>query len=211
MAEQDPIRLPVDAVLVPRDVLDTIAVALASILRVSGEGLNVLIDRLDIHDGDPDLEDDDPAEHDGTDQGDQAWIEWHTQHPGTRSQCQTGGHEDHEEDDAPEEDDDSGQCTEDEVSYLSGPSMWGNGPGCPISDPGGDEHDGREREQLLHDVPMLPVVSAEHNIFNDKRTPLGLSNLQSSFRTNGQGVRSADSGNTLMTNAHTPLEPGVPV
>ncbi|MBB3990856.1 hypothetical protein [Croceicoccus naphthovorans] len=26
------------------------------------------------------------------------------------------------------------------------PGMWGGGVGCPISDPGGCEHDGREEE-----------------------------------------------------------------
>jgi hypothetical protein len=42
-------------------------------------------------------------------------------------------------DKASEEDDESGQCTEDEISYRSGPSKWGNGPGRPIADAGGTE------------------------------------------------------------------------
>lgn len=47
------------------------------------------------------------------------------------------GHEDDEEDDPP------GQCEEDDVNTLA----WlacGGGAGCPISDPGGCELDGRE-------------------------------------------------------------------
>ena len=39
---------------------------------------------------------------------------------------------------------------------------------------------------MLHDVPMLPVVSYEHNVFNDQRTTLGISNLMTSYRTKRQ-------------------------
>jgi len=50
--------------------------------------LSVAIDLLDLMDGDPDLEDSNDREaHDGDDQGDIAWIEWHTRgrHKGGRS------------------------------------------------------------------------------------------------------------------------------
>jgi hypothetical protein len=93
------------------------------------------------------------------------------------------------------------------------------GPGCTISDPdycnagedritgghvvnpaafsadqGAGDPEDAEREGLHDDVPMLPVFSLDHNMFSDLRQPLGFSNMQSSFRTNGQDVRSADSG-----------------
>jgi hypothetical protein len=153
----------------------------------------------------------DPEDHEsGGDEEEAAWIEWHTQHAGTRSQCQIAGHEDDEEDD-PREDGGDTEPNGDEADYsmaedepVSASAVLDRGAGCPIGDPG-------EHWQQTHNVPMEPVHTAEHNIFNDKRTPLGLSNLQSSFRTNGSGVRSADSGNTLVTKAHTPLEPGTPV
>src|SRR5579872_5262845 len=103
MAEVQPI--PTDAVLVPRHLLDAIADALASIVQVSGHGFGVLLERLDRHDGEPDAEDDDPAET-VDDEQDAAWIEWQSTHPSTRSQCRTTGHEDDEEDDPGEDDDD---------------------------------------------------------------------------------------------------------
>ena len=77
---------------------------------------------------------------------------------------------------------------------------WSNdqGPGCPISDPGGCEHDGREeehdmeREQMQDDVTMLTTYDLDSN-------NLGIGNLQSSFRTNGCEVRSADGGKFITT------------
>jgi hypothetical protein len=57
---------------------------------------------------------------------------------------------------------------------------WLGHAGCPIADPGGCEHDGREpdtdseREQLPHDVPCLRVYSNERED-EGHRTELGLS------------------------------------
>lgn len=113
---------------------------------------------MDVADGDPEAENATDAEDDWgmsplaehftsgpgcaiSDGGDISAIEWTSTKPYQRGQMEAGRHEDDEEDDAPEEDDHSGQCTEDEISYRSGPSMWGSGPGCPISDPD-DERDG---------------------------------------------------------------------
>ncbi|TWH95285.1 hypothetical protein IQ35_01541 [Sphingobium wenxiniae] len=62
----------------------------------------VAIDLLDLMDGDPDLEDN----HDGDDQGDQSWIEWHM---ARGSQNILPGHEDDEDAD-PAEDGDSDCC-----------------------------------------------------------------------------------------------------
>lgn len=50
-----------------------------------------------------------------------------------------------------EDDDLYGECSEDEIS--TGPALGmrfiPDGPGCPIADPGGCEHDGREPEEEL--------------------------------------------------------------
>ena len=65
---------------------------------------------------------------------------------------------------------------------------------------------------MLDDVPMLPVVTLDHNIFTDQRQPLGIGNLQSSFRVRGEGVRSADSGAVHISSGESwPRLPGVPV
>ena len=84
-------------------------------------------------------------------------------------------------------------------------SARGVGAGCTISDPdfGVDDqpcdepYQDLENEQMGQDVPMLHVLSVEHNVFTDKRVPLGIGNLQSSFRTNGGEVVSAESGGSV--------------
>lgn len=190
-----------------------------------GSFIEVAIGLLDVADPDPDepdyrpRSDGLPGDPDDTepsaDRSDQAWIEWDTR---GRHKAAFGGevmarsihgqilHEDAEDDDPAEEDDPSGQCDEDEVNTL----QWlacGGGPGCNISDPGGCEHDGQERECMIDDVPMLPVYSFDHNIFNDKRAYLGLSNLTASFR----GVaRSADTGAEHNGRGDV-REPGIPI
>lgn len=66
--------------------------------------------------------------------------------------------------------------------------------------------------QMGDDVPTLPVVTLDTNIFTDQRQPLGFSNLQSSFRAEGNGVRSADTGAMhRSTGEGWPTLPGVPV
>lgn len=104
-----------------------------------GNAIEVLVTLLDVWDGDPDEEDDDPAEAAG-DEKDAAWIEWHTMRGSQKRgpSILATDNEDDEDDDPAEEDDDSGQCTEDEISSGGGTYGWG-GPlaaGCPISDPG---------------------------------------------------------------------------
>jgi hypothetical protein len=163
-----------------------------------------------------------------------SWVEWHTVPSTLRRHGLPGSglalhHEDAEEDDP------AGQCDEDGINTDLGASK-GSGAGCMISDQNcctagedricggaagggglwGSEQgpgceDDAEIEQLPDDVPMLPAWSLDHNIFTDERTCLGRSNLMSSFQTNGAEVRSADTGRTLRTNAHTPREPGQPV
>jgi len=39
---------------------------------------------------------------------------------------------------------------------------------------------------MSDDVPMLPVVSLEPNIFNGERQKLGFSNLMTSFQAGGE-------------------------
>lgn len=95
-----------------------------------------MIAMLDVADGDADAETDVEGEAAG-DEADMAWTEWHTR--GSRKTelgMEQGTHSLdgwmlHEDD---EEDDDSGQSTEDEVSYGD-PGFGARGPGCPISDP----------------------------------------------------------------------------
>lgn len=125
--------------------------------------VEIMVALLDATDGDPDLENATDLEDDfalspiaagfgadgpgcsiaDTDAG--AYVEWHTKPANLRRNGQAEilpGHEDDEDDDPAEEDDDSGDnAYEDEpAGYM--PTRWGYGPGCPISDPGGGEHEG---------------------------------------------------------------------
>ena len=192
--------------------------------RAELEGfIAVAIDLLDLAEPDPDAEEigledsfiDHPANGAGCPvadgAGDQAWIEWHQLADATKRTGGNGGvhHEDAEEDDEPEEDDPSGQCDEDGINTQGQGLQYRahKGPGCEISDPGGCEHDGQEREGMGDDVPTLHVYSLAHNPFNDQRTLLGLSNLTTAFR----GVaRSANTGAEHNGRGEVRL-PGVPV
>jgi len=182
----------------------------------------IAIDLLDTIDGDAEAEpgawpedvravdqqhQPDDAEAAG-DERDAAWLEWTSMH--ARQQrlgaCRVdpNGQEDDEPDDPPEDDDPAGQCDEEGINTGSVPN---DGAGCPISDPG-------DHWTQTENVPMPEVFTAEHNIFNDRRTPLGIVNLQSSYRTNGETVRSADSGNAHQTTGATAIDslrPGTPV
>jgi hypothetical protein len=152
----------------------------------------------------------------GGDEERAAWIEWHALHPAKkRGPNTTAGEEDDEEDDP------SGQCDEDGINTNQakiGAYAAISGPGCTISDVDkgveddrhDEEHD-MEREQLHDDVPTLPVVTLEHNLFTDQRQPLGYSNLLTSFQGMA-GIMSADSGRVLQhpDRSAGPM-PGVPV
>ena len=95
----------------------------------------VALDLLDTIDGDPEAEDNADREATDGDGSDQAWVEWTSMRA-----AQKRGHNllAGEEDD--EEDDPSGQCDEDGVNTDLA-MRRGNGAGCPISDPGGCQHD----------------------------------------------------------------------
>ena len=107
-----------------------------------------------------------------------------------------------------EDDDPAGQYDEDFYTAPLPRHSW-YGPGCPISD-NDFEHDGREDEydvevqQLPNDVPMLPAVNLEGEF-------VGIVNLQSSFRTNGSRVLSADSGRMFRARMDGSHRRGVPV
>jgi hypothetical protein len=143
----------------------------------------------------------DPGDHEkGGDEEQGAWVEWTSKPAITRRKTKaetTLGEEDDEEsdDDAGVEDDPLGFDPEEDFG---------------IDDVRHDQEHDDEREQMLNDVPMLPVVSAEYNIFTDARQPLGISNLMSSFV--GQDVRSADT-DAVHTGRSPRLRdgPGVPV
>jgi hypothetical protein len=141
--------------------------------------------------------------------GDRSYAEWHSLPVATRRSGAIDGKplndwgqgvaEDDEDDDPdtsvedgpegfdPEED----MCSAGDDRVFSGPAVLG-GAISSTEHPGNE--DDSEQEQMLHDVPMLQVFTAEHNIFTDQRQHLGVSNMQSSYRTNGQVVMSADSG-----------------
>lgn len=98
----------------------------------------VAIDLADSMDGDPDIEDDDPAEAIG-DEKDAAWVEWRQMRGSQkRGPNIVSGNEDDEEDDPAEEDDPSGQCDEDEIN-TNLQARWASRPGCSISDPDEDD------------------------------------------------------------------------
>jgi hypothetical protein len=97
---------------------------------VLAEVTEQLVETLNVAAGDPDLEDDDPAEHDGTEY-DAAWTERSDQSK-TPPTGFTAYHEDAEDDDA----DDTGNA---EDEGLSGGALQyaarDNGAGCVIVDP----------------------------------------------------------------------------
>lgn len=115
----------------------------------------VAIDLMDVLDGDTDLEDNNDREaQDGDDQGDQAWIEWHTRgsHKLRRGIAEPTGtdrygnslREDDEDDDPAEEAGDESDTTngEDELIASAALQFAHRGPGCPISDPAEPNGDG---------------------------------------------------------------------
>lgn len=103
----------------------------------------IAIDRLDMLDGDPDMEpngDDEPLSANG-DGDDGAWIEWHQMRASQKRgpNILPSYNEDDEDDDPAGQSDEDGQNTMFDVCRD-------NGAGCPIADPGGCQHDGREHE-----------------------------------------------------------------
>lgn len=164
--------------------------------------IEVALGLLDLADGDADLEENGDDELAGDEQ-DAGWTEHHTRGRHKLASGMSEPFADHEDD----EDDDPDTGVED------GPQGFDPEEDMGIEDQPCDEMDqDLEREQMLHDVPMLPVVTLDHNIFTDQRQPLGIGNLQSSFRCGRDGVRSADSGAMHVSSGESwPRLPGVPV
>jgi len=150
--------------------------------------VTIAIDLLDVLDGDPDREgqcnEDEvscctdlgrpvPSDEPGceiADAAENAWIEWHTMRGSQkRGPNITQAHEDNEDDDpdtsaedAPEGfDPDEDRCP----AGDDNPADWGLNIGGP--------NDDDERQQMVDDVPCIPVVSLEPNIFNGQRQLLG--------------------------------------
>lgn len=194
--------------------------------------VTVAIDLLDVMDGDADLEGEcsedevsrctdigravigEGAGCDIADAGENAWLEWTTMRGSQKRGPNIAGHEDDEDDG------DMGDhsASEDDCPGIGTRRLQGHGAGCSISDPDYAVDDLRcdgdadsEREQMIDDVPMLPMLSAAHNIFTDRRVALGLSNLQSSSRTNGGEVLSADTGAVHRSTWRDDQKPGMPV
>jgi hypothetical protein len=136
----EPQNLHTDLITLRRHELDAIVAAITAMHETTAHLAAAILDRLDARDGDPDLEDDDPAEHDGTDEGDVAWTEWDSR--GRRKDdpgvfCRDGRQclEDYEDDDP-----DHG-LDEGEPNFVA---ISDGAAGCPIADPGEDEHDREE-------------------------------------------------------------------
>lgn len=106
------------------------------------QALMALLDRFD---GDADLEPNGDDESAGDEQ-DTGWTEHHTR---GRHKLASGMSEPFAEHEDDEDDDGDGDHTEDDPAFdehsrAIANLLWGDGPGCPIADPGGCEHDGRE-------------------------------------------------------------------
>ena len=172
----------------------------------------IAIDLADTFDGDAEAEEvpledafvaHDPIYADENSDGrDSSWSEWQTRgrHKMANGVFEMAApliHEDREDDDP-------------DTGAEDAPDGFDPEQDVGVDDLGCDEDSDMEREQMANDVPMLPVVSADYNLFSDERTPLGISNLQTSFRSNGKPVRSADSGMTHKSSGW-PRKPGAPV
>jgi hypothetical protein len=163
-----------------------------------GDLVEMLIAQMDILVGDPDLEP-------NGDEQDTSFVEWHTR---GSHKLTAAGFELFDAAGEDGEDDDPDTCVEDDPlgidpevdccaagddAIIAGNPfksmlLWAGADAGPGSD------DDEERDQLLHDVPMLPVVSADVDMKTGERVYLGISNLMSTFIAGGKGERSADSG-----------------
>lgn len=148
--------------------------------------------------------------------GDATFAEWHTLPAAARRAGRIEGrpisewrgalHEDEEDDDRDAGVED-GQFDPEEDCCMAGDDRIIGGPGVGYTTLGfydGRDDEDCEREQLPHDVPMLPVIALQ-----DRRY-LGRSNLMTSFRSNGGWERSADSGRRHRSTGWA-NRPGTPV
>lgn len=202
---------------------------LARFDRPQVEGfIAVAIELLDALDGpaDPDNPDYSPcgdgkpgdaADHErGGDEEAAAWIEWSTMRGSQKGwHNMVAGEEDDEEDDGDTgvEDHPFGIDPEEDCCIAGDDTVRsGAGPGKDLAygEHGPGDADDAEHWSMTHNVPVHHVVTLDHNPFTDQRQSLGLSNLLTSFRTNGQTLRSADSGRSFRSYA-APPKIGAPV
>jgi len=184
--------------------------------------IEVMIALLDVADqpNDPDTPDfhsrsdglpGDPADHEqGGDEERGAWLEPPEDGSqlliGTRQTAYFQDDEDAEDDD-PAEDDSEDRCAAGDDMVRSG-SVVSPAHSRPYYGPGDCEDD--ELESIEQDVPTLPAVSLDIDPTTGKRTYLGHVNLLTSYRTNGEGLISADTGNRLVSRGWAD-KPGAPV
>jgi hypothetical protein len=103
-----------------------------------GNAIEVLVTLLDVWDGDPDEETDDPDLEPAGDEKDAAWIEWNTMRGSQKRgpNILATQNEDDEDDDPAEPDGDEtdGNGAEDEPCAWF--AAYDRGPGCEVADPG---------------------------------------------------------------------------
>ncbi|AEG50768.1 hypothetical protein Sphch_3153 [Sphingobium chlorophenolicum L-1] len=189
--------------------------------------ITVAIDLMDAADGDPDIEPNGDEDDDPGDLRDSGWPEWHTRGKSKEAfmsasrQSFVGWdgrtiradlHEDTEIDDPAEEDDAPEEDGEDRC--LAGDDGVFSGSALPVTysrliSGAGDEDDA-EVCQATDNVPAPTVFTLEYDLFRDERTVIGISNLLTSYRTNGRDIRSADTGRIHRSTGHD-RKPGAPV
>jgi hypothetical protein len=101
----------------------------------------------------------DPLDHEPPgDENDAAWVEWHALRGSQKHGPNMNVGEEDDERGGDEHDHDG---TEDDNPYIGTRAMQrshcGDGAGCPISEPGGDEHDGQE-----DDGARIPSYGIDH-------------------------------------------------
>jgi hypothetical protein len=113
-------------ILIPRHELEELTEAMATVFRIGSRFTPRLIERLDLADGDPDLEGE--CSEDEISRCDDIGRPVRANGPGCEISDPGGVHD------------------EDGVNTLFAYDLAG-GAGCPIADPGGCQHDGREPDE----------------------------------------------------------------
>ena len=140
-------------ILIPRGEYEELTEALATVLRIGSRFAPRLIERLDLADGDPDDETDDPDLESIGDEADGAWIEWNTMRGSQKrgpNILPTYNEDDEDDDPGGGNVEDEGEADTAEDSFsIPGHflSRGSEGAGCPIADPGGCQHDDHEPDE----------------------------------------------------------------
>lgn len=157
-------------ILIPHDEYEELTEALATVFRIGARFTPRLIERLDLTDGDPDDETDDPDLEPIGDEADGAWIEWNTMRGSQkRGPNILPTYNEDDEDDDPREangDETDGDFAEDEFAARFRISP--GGPGCVISDPDegvddkGEMDDEREPDEVDSPQPIIGGGSGDY-------------------------------------------------